>query len=64
MNLHYSIYMQVEILLGYLTIPQHFFHIESTQVEILLGYLTLRCSSSLYLSTQVEILLGYLTPIL
>ena len=40
MNLHYSIYMQVEILLGYLALPQGSEPAWSTQVEILLGYLT------------------------
>ena len=41
MNLHYSIYMQVEILLGYLTLPiKAILLFLSTQVEILLGYLT------------------------
>ena len=41
MNLHYSIYMQVEILLGYLTnLYVHTTDDQSTQVEILLGYLT------------------------
>ena len=42
MNLHYSIYMQVEILLGYLTLPiKAILLFLSTQVEILLGYLTI-----------------------
>ena len=62
MNLHYSIYMQVEILLGYLTIIMSLCLIRSTQVEILLGYLTIPGRHKpLWRSTQVEILLGCLT---
>ena len=62
MNLHYSIYMQVEILLGYLTnLYVHTTDDQSTQVEILLGYLTALISSGFFVSTQVEILLDYLT---